>query len=220
MALETPVIPSQKRERLGTRYARRDRKLGQLPAVVYGHGTAPSSITVNEKAILAALNAGRHVVELVSEGSAKETCLVKQLQFGFLGDNVIHIDFTRVNLDEIVTVKVHIEFYGEPEAARKSGNVLTHDQADLEVSCAVRDIPEFIRLDLGRIMKNDILHGRDITLPAGVTLVHPDIIIARVSEVLVAEAAEATGAEALTEPEVLTAKKPEEGDAIKELPRK
>ncbi len=213
MSHQTPTIEAALRERIGTRYARRTRQSGQLPAVIYGHGTAPTSISVNEKQIVTALKQNQHVVELSISGGAKETCLVKELQFGYLGDNLIHLDFTRVNLDEVVTVKVHLHWYGTPESAKKAGHVLTHDQSEIEVKCKVGDIPGEFRVELEKVMTGMILHAGDIALPPGVTAVHPGTIIARIEEVFEAAAAEAATPGSTAEPEVIKAKKPEEGAA-------
>ncbi len=215
MAHDTPTLEAQKRDRFGSRYAKRLRAAGQLPAVIYGHGSAPLSVTLNEKATLTALKHGSHVVNVKLDGST-ETCLVKDLQFGYLGDNVIHLDLARVNLDEVVTVNVALQFVGTPEAAKKAGNIVTHDMAQLEVRCKVRDIPELIRIDLSMVMTGQILHVGDIKLPAGVTASVPaETVLTRIQvvheEVVVGEAAPAEAAAAA--PEVITAKKEEKPEA-------
>ncbi len=208
MSHEVPVLEAMPRERLGTRYAKRLRTKGQLPAVIYGHGSQPTPVSVDEKTMLSALRRGLHVFEIKLIGGASETCLVKELQFGWLGDNVIHVDLTRVNLDEEVTVSVAIHFIGTPESAKRVGAVLTHDISELELRCKVRDIPESIRVDLTN-MTGDIMTVAQLKLASGLTAVsNPYSALARV--VLVLE--EATGEAATTgaaaaEPEVLTAKK-------------
>ena len=148
MSHEVPVLDALPRERLGTRYAKRLRTKGQLPAVIYGHGSQPTPVSVDEKTMLSALRRGLHVFEVKVNGGTSETCLVKELQFGWMGDNVIHVDLTRVNLDEEVTVSVAINFIGVPDSAKRVGAVLTHDISELELRCKVRDIPESIRVDL------------------------------------------------------------------------
>ncbi|MFO0829993.1 MAG: 50S ribosomal protein L25 [Phycisphaerales bacterium] len=220
MAHETPTLEAKHRERMGSRYAKRLRDAGGLPAVIYGHGAAPLAVTLDSKATVTALRHGQHVVNVKIEGGTTETCLVKDLQFGYLGDDVIHVDLARVNLDEVVTVNVMMHFVGTPEAAKKAGNIVTHDLAQLEVRCKVRDIPEEIRVDLAMLMQGTTLTLGEIKLPAGVTPTHPaDTVVCRIQTVAehveVGEAAPA-GAEAPAAPEVITAKKeekPEEGKA-------
>lgn len=215
MAHDTPTLEATQRERFGSRYARRERDRGRLPAVIYGHGSAPMHVTIDQKEMLTALKHGSHVVN-VTFGGSTETCLVKDLQFGYLGDNVIHVDLARVNLDEIVTVNVALHFTGTPEAAKKAGNIVTHDLSQLEVRCKVRDIPEDIRIDLSMTMTGQTLTLGSVKLPEGVTATLPaETVVCRIQtvheEVAVGEAAAPT--EATAAPEVITAKKEEKPEA-------
>ena len=171
MSHENPTIAAERRQRHGSRYSQRLRKAGRLPAVIYGHGSDPVSISVEEKATLKHLHHGNHVFNVEIDGGDPETCLVKDLQFGYLGDNVIHVDFARVDLDEKVRVKMTLDFHGTPEAAKKSGMILVHDLAELEIECAVRDLPESLRIDLDPF--DDIVHVSDLTLPGGVVAITP-----------------------------------------------
>jgi len=215
MSKETPVLVAKKRDKLGTRYTRRLRAAGELPANVYGHGSEPMPISLNEHATLYALKKGAHVLALKFEDGATDTVLVKDLQFGYLGDNVIHMDLARVNLDEVVTVKVHLSFVGQPEAAKKPGAIIVYDMPDIEVSCKVRDIPEEIKTDLSQLAGEALTVGM-LKLPAGVTPVAgKEETILRI-QIMKEEAAagEAAAPAAGAAPEVLTAKK-EEGGAAK-----
>ena len=104
MAHETPTINATTRDQLGTRYSKRLRKTGRLPGVIYGHKANPVAISVDEKETLTVLKKGAHVINVAIDGKQPETCLIKDLQFGYLGDNVIHVDFARVDLNEEVAV--------------------------------------------------------------------------------------------------------------------
>ena len=113
MAKDTPKISAQTREKVGTRYSRRLRQEGRLPAVIYGHKSNPVAISVDETETISHITHGAHVMEIDVDGGNIETCLVKDLQFGYLGDNVVHVDFTRVDLDEIVTIIVKLDLRGQ-----------------------------------------------------------------------------------------------------------
>ena len=218
MATEIPTLKATNREQLGSRYAKRLRTAGKLPAVLYGHGTAPMSLTLDAKETIHSLKHGAHVVKLAIEGGATENCLVKDLQFGWMGDDVIHLDLARVDLDEVVTVKVRLQFIGQPESAKKPGAVLTHDVTELEIKCKVRDIPGDIRVDLAGV-KTDVYTVSEFKLPAGLTAVtDPHAALSRV--VIVAEEAEGEAAApgAAAEPEVLTAKTDKEGEGAAAAP--
>ena len=216
MSKETPVLVAKKREKLGTRYTRRLRAAGELPANLYGHGSEPMAISLNEHETIYALKKGAHVLALKFESGETDTVLVKDLQFGYLGDNVIHMDLARVNLDEIVTVKVHLSFVGQPEAARKPGAIIVYDMPDIELSCKVRDIPEEIKTDLSQLAGEALTVGM-LKLPAGVTPVAgKEETILRI-QIMKEEAAagEAAAPAAGAAPEVLTAKKEEGAPAKK-----
>lgn len=215
MAHETPTVVAQRRDRLGSRYAQRIRREGRLPAVIYGHETDPVHVSLDEKETLGHLRHGSHVLNVQIEGGAVETCLVKDLQFGFLGDNVIHIDLARVDLDEEVSVGVHLRFIGTPEAAKKPGAIVHYNFTELPVICRVRDIPEEIKVDLSSM--GESLLASDLTLPAGVRLdIEAEDVVARIEVVLEAADGEAAVVEGSgTQPEVITERKLEEGDADK-----
>lgn len=205
MSSETPTIHAELRTHTGSRHARRLRQSGRLPAVVYGHKTDPQAISVDEEDILKRLHQGIHVLKLDIKGGRTETCLVKDLQFGYLGDDVIHVDFARVNLDEEVNVQVHLTFVGEPAAAQKAGAILSHDLTDLEVVCRVSDIPEEIKVDLTD-MESTHTVGQIALPPTVRAAADPATVVAHISYV---HAEEPVGEEveveaAPEEPEVIT----------------
>lgn len=213
MAHETPTITAQTRERTGTRFSQRLRKAGRLPAVIYGHKSDPVSISLDEKEILLHLHHGSHVVNVTIEGGKTETCLVKELQFGYLGDNIIHLDLARVDLDEEVHVQVHLNFIGKSTEAQKVGAIVSHPITELEVICKVSAIPGEIKVDSSK-MEGTIFTVGDIELPPGVrTEIKPDTPVLTISfiheEEAVGEEVEVAD-ETTSEPEVITETKPEE----------
>jgi large subunit ribosomal protein L25 len=206
MAHETPKIQAEPRERVGTRYARRLRKAGRLPAVIYGHGVEPLAVHVDETEVVDHLRHGLHVMEVTVNGGKKQTCLVKELQYGYLGDDIVHLDFARVNLQEEVTVNVHLDFVGEPEESHHAGAIIRHDLTELSVRCKVSAIPEEIKVDLAT-MKGQQLHAGEVSLPPGVVLAEDEErIVASIGfvkkTVTAAEEAEVEAVEG--EPEVIT----------------
>ena len=214
MKHDTPKIEAERREKVGTVYAQRLRKAGRLPAVIYGHKKDPVAVSIDEKEILTHLHHGTHVLDIAVKGAGSETVLVKDLQFGYLGDNVLHIDFARVDLEEEVTVLVNLAFVGSPKAALQSGAILTHDMTSLEVICRVNAIPEEIEVDLALMGEGTLITVGDIELPTGVrATVEPETPVTHISFVKKEE--EAVGEEVEvtpegTEPEVITEAKAED----------
>ena len=203
MAHEAPVVQVELREKLGTTYARRLRKSGRLPATIYGKGRDPVSVSVDEREIVTHLQAGNHVIELDNGDGSPATALVKDLQFGYLGDNLIHVDFARVDLKQIVTIKMTLDIAGQPQNASAPGAVLEIPRPQIEIECMVKDIPESIRVDLSTV--EEVFTIGDLELPEGVKAVlDPERHIAHVT--IVAEAEETEVSEDADEqtPEVIS----------------
>lgn len=211
---QTPKIEVKARERTGSRYCRRLRAQGRLPGVIYGHKREPLAVSIDTKEIMSLLQQGTHVLALTVDGAKKtETCLVKDLQFGYLGDTVIHVDFARVDLDEEVHVHVQLSFVGTPASAQKAGAILSHDLSDLEVICRVSHIPEEIKVDLERMKDRTLLTVGELMLPEDVRAASdPGTPVAHVSFVHREEAVteEVEVVPATTEPEVITEAKSDE----------
>ncbi|MEE2906517.1 MAG: 50S ribosomal protein L25 [Planctomycetota bacterium] len=167
MGSETPAITVETREKTGSRYAERLRRSGRLPAVIYGKGQSPVHVSVDEHDMLEALHGGAHVVEISVDGKTKDKCLVKDLQFGWLGDNLIHLDLTRVDMNEIVTVNVPITLKGTAKIASAAGAVLEVIRREIEVTCKVADIPSDLSHDITD-MEDAVTIG-DLSLPESVT---------------------------------------------------
>ncbi len=220
MKHETPKIEAERREKVGTVYAQRLRKAGRLPAIIYGHKKDPVAVSIDEREILIHLHHGTHVLDIAVKGGGSETVLVKDLQFGYLGDNVLHVDFARVDLEEEVTVLVNLAFSGTPHAAAQSGAILSHDMTSLEVVCRVSAIPGEIPVDLTIMGEGTVITVAEIELPTGVrAAVEPNAVVTHISfvkkeEEVVGEEAEVTPEG--SEPEVITEAKPEDDNAKKE----
>ena len=211
MTNETPTLAAQRRTRTGTRFSRRLRQTQRLPGVIYGHKIDPVHISVDEKSLLRLLHSKVHVMSVELKEGELETCLVRDLQFGWLGDDVIHVDFARVDLDETVTVSVHIHCIGKPTEAEHAGAIVNVIRSEIEVTCQVKHIPSELQADLSTV--ESIFTIGDLELPEGVvTSLDPERHIAHVG--FVEEVEEQGEEEAIVpeaaEPEVITEAKPEE----------
>jgi len=207
MASERPKLKADARERTGSRYALRLRRAGKLPAVIYGHGEAPAHVAIDADAIHDALHHGAHLLDIDLAGK-NETCLIKAVQHDYLGDSIIHVDLTRVDLSEEVEVSVPITTVGGDVAPGivAGGGFLEHLYNDLTVRCRADSIPDEIVVDVGKLEVNESVTLADVALPPGVACdMDPETTLASISfvseeevEALDAEA-EAEGAE----PEVI-----------------
>jgi large subunit ribosomal protein L25 len=209
--MEIARLEAEPREGRGTRAARRLRRQGKLPGVVYGHGETPENVAVVVHDLETLLEHGSHVLELKVNGTTKRV-LIKAVQFDHLGLKPIHVDFMRVDLTERVHVSVPLDFRGTPIGTHEGG-LLEHELVDVEIDCVVTEIPEAIRVNVTDMGVGDVLHVRDLPLPSGVkaiTAAETIVCSVRAKKVSVeVEAAEAVEEEA-EEPEIIGRKEKEE----------
>jgi large subunit ribosomal protein L25 len=215
--MEIAILEVEERQAAGTRAARRLRRTGKLPAVIYGHGEAPETVAVPVRELANLLEHGAHLVELRVNGAPRQV-LIKDVQFDYLGIEPVHVDFTRVDLHERVTVSVPLEFRGTP-AGVNEGGLFDMNQVDIEIECLVSEIPDSIRVNVAHLRIGDMLHVRDLTLPPNVSAVtSPETVVFSVRAKVTAEAAELEETEA--QPEIIGRKEKEEEEAeSKEKPR-
>ena len=162
----SPILEATPRERLGSRYTRRLRAQGRLPAIVYGHKIEPTPISLDIKDALGYIEAGEKVFRMAIEGSSDEQIvLLKDVQFDYLGTNVIHADFARVNLDERVRTRVHINLVGEAVGLKEVGAILMHPHNEIDIECRVADIPDAIDVDISALELNKTFVAGDVKLP-------------------------------------------------------
>ncbi|MBM4109296.1 MAG: 50S ribosomal protein L25 [Phycisphaerae bacterium] len=215
---KAPMLTAKNRERLGTRYNDRLRKSGGLPAVVYGRGERPVSISLDAKDALSHIMKGEKVfrLDLPNAKDGGQMVLLKDLQFDHMGTNVVHADFVRVSLTDRVRSLVPVHLIGEAKGLKLAGAILMHPTNEIEVECVVTDLPEFVEVDIAELDVGHAITARDVRLPSTNMrlLTDPHSIVAQIviqQEIVVAEATTAEAAAA--QPEVITAKKPEEEGA-------
>ncbi len=214
---DSPTLSAQVRERTGSRYCKRIREAGGLPAVVYGRGKDPVSITLDARDALVHIRKGEKVFGLsLDGGDATQHVLLKDLQYDHLGTNVVHADLTRVELTDRVDVTVPIHFVGDAKGLKKAGAVMMHPTSELELNVMVSNLPDFIELDVSGMDVGDALHASEVPLPLETMklLTDEDTVVAQIS----IKAEEEDDAEAVevgvdgAEPAVIGEKKDDEDE--------
>jgi len=211
--MQIATLQAESREAGGTRTARRLRRTGKLPGVIYGHNEEPETVAVDAHDLSVLLEHGAHVLELNVEGSKKQV-LIKDVQLDHLAASPIHVDFTRIDMDERVHLSVPLEYRGEPIGIHEGG-LLEHNLVDLEIECRALEIPEVIRVNVSHLNVGESLHVNQIEMPEGtkaVTSGETIICAIRKKEVAVVEEAEVAEQEApaTEEPEIIGHKEKEE----------
>lgn len=215
---EAPNLSVTVRDRVGSRYAKRIRETGGLPAVVYGHKEEPLPIRLDAREAGKYISKGEKVFSMDLNGK-QQYVLLKDIGYDYLGTNVIHADFARVDLNERVDTRAHLKFVGEPKGLKKAGAILMHPVNELELNCLITNLPDVIEVDVSGMDVGDMLHAGEIKLPVDTMelLTDADTVVAQIVVVKEQEeTAEAATVDGAAEPEVLTAKKDDEAKAPKE----
>lgn len=205
------IIDAQVRKDSGTHSAKCVRKEGKIPAIMYGHKKDPVAITINRHNFTEGLHHGHRLME-IKVGSKKENVIVKDIQYDYLGKEIIHADLMRVSVTERVKVNVPIVLKGTAKGAEEGGIVEEHLSV-LEIECVVTNIPESITIRVDELDVGDNLHAGEIELPEGVKLLaDSDALVVACHLVAAAiSAGDLEEEEAPVAPEVIGEGKEEEG---------
>ena len=205
------------RSERGSRKARSLRTRGLIPGVIYGHGQEVVAVTLSEHDIDLAIHHGQRLVELDVDGK-EENALIKDVQWDTFGQKVLHVDLSRVDLNERVEGTVPVTLRGTPAGAAEGG-VLQQNTMEVSIECMVRAIPEELRAFVGELNVGDSVYLRDLELPDGATLVDDEATLVCSVSIIAEEVAEAPEEEeGAEEPEIIGEKKeePAEGEKAEE----
>ncbi|MEJ2620351.1 MAG: 50S ribosomal protein L25/general stress protein Ctc [Candidatus Thiodiazotropha sp.] len=167
-------VNAELRSDTGKGASRRLRRAGMVPGIVYGAHQDPTSITVPHNEIVHSLENEGFYSNLLKLriGGKSETVVLKDLQRHPAKPFILHVDFQRVQADEKIRLHVPLHFINEATCPGiKSGGQASHVMTDMEISCLPKDLPEFIKIDLGSLELGAILHASEIALPEGVELI-------------------------------------------------
>ena len=163
---DTFVLKAEKRTEFGKGFARRARMAGRIPAVLYGHGSAPVHITLPGHETKLALKHKNAVLEIDLDGK-KELTIAKDVQRDVVKRSIDHIDLLIVKKGETVAVAVPIHVVGEPI----SGNVAVLDYSTLQITGEATHLPEVIEVSVAGLGDGSHVTAGELKLPAGVALV-------------------------------------------------
>jgi len=158
---------AESRTEFGKGFARRIRRAGKVPAVLYGHGTDPRHVSLDAREFAHALKGGANTVLTLQLEGGDELALPKSVVRHPLRDYFEHIDLLLIRRGEKVTVDVAIVLEGEPA----SGTLVLNDLSTLSIEVEAMSIPESLTVDLtGKEAGFQVL-AADVTLPAGASLI-------------------------------------------------
>ncbi len=205
--METLALQVGIKKEFGSRVARKLRRSGYVPAILYGHKQENLMLQLSKREFVKALDSGAKTVNLKWDSSG-EMALIKDVQFDTFGKEILHADFVRVDLSEKISTKVPIELYGTSRGVQEGG-ILDHAMKEAEIECLAAEIPENIRINIENLVIGKSIHVKDVELPSNVKILgNPDVIV--VSVHFAAEEKALSEEELAAGPEVITARKPEE----------
>ena len=218
------ILEASVRETFGKNEARRTRRAGKVPAVLYGASSEGASreataIAVDPKSLLKILHSESGVNTLISlklAGGGDARVLVREYQLDPITHAVLHADFYRIAMDRVLRVTIPIVVKGEPKGVKQQGGILEFIRREIEVECLPADIPEHVEVDVSELMLHQGIRVRDITVdPKWKPVSEGDLMLVHIiqpkAEEAAASAETAAAPAATAEPEVIKKGKKEEG---------
>jgi len=194
----------------GSAEARRLRRSGMVPAILYGHGEASVGLAVKREAVEAAIRHASRIVQL--QGAVKTGALIRDLQWDTFGVEPLHVDFLRVSATDRVRVKVPVDLKGECPGQRAGGtvNLVLHE---IELECSADHVPERVHAPVGHLEVGHAVKIRELELPEGARAILDGEETVVTCTVMGRKATEEVTA--VAEPEVI-GRKASEGEAAEE----
>jgi large subunit ribosomal protein L25 len=208
-------LTAERRADHGKGVARKLRAVGRVPAVLYGHGQATQSLSVDAHDMFKVLHtsAGANVLVDLKVDTDEHLVLPREIQRNHIKGTIVHVDFLVVSRTETIEVNVEIVDIGEAPGV-KQGGVVDHHLREVLVECFPQDVPEHLEADVSGLDLNDVLHVSDLVAPEGVTiLTNPEetVLAVIVPAVLKTEADLSIAGE---EPAVVVEHEAAEGEAV------
>ena len=226
------VLEATPRDTFGKNEARRTRREGRVPAVLYGSAGGdgnkdPRPISVDPKALLKILHSESGANTLISlklEGEGDSRVLVKAYQLEPVHHHILHADFYRIAMDRTLTLTVPVVVKGEPKGVKQQGGLLEFIRREIEIECLPAEIPEHVEIDVSDLMLHQGVRVRDILTGAkwkpvsdlDMMIVH--VIAPKAEEV--AATTDAAAPVAAAEPELIKKGKKDEESADKDEKKK
>jgi len=215
--MQMQELTIKRREGTGKQLAKRLRREGAVPAIVYG-GAKNETVTVDPKAVLKMLVGHGRTTQLLTikfDGEpGRRMAIIRAMQFHPMTENLLHVDLQEVSPDKPITVRVAVHPVGEAVGVKDTQGILNLVLHEVDVSCLPTAIPEQIDADVSQLAIGDVLTIAQLQVLPGVRVLNdPGQAVATVSPPMAEEVAAPAATAAVTaEPEVLTERKPKEGE--------
>jgi large subunit ribosomal protein L25 len=219
--METVTLEANERKDTSKASRNRLRREGRVPGVFYSRHSDTIPVDVLEKKIHPLVyTAKAHLISLKIQGQEELECIIKDIQFDPVTDEIIHFDLLGLTRGEKIQLEVPVQLLGSPIGV-KEGGLLQHILHKLEVECLPRHIPEHIAIEISELTIGDSVHVSDLSVENVILLNSGDAIVVAVGHQKVQEeevevTEEFAEEEEGVEPEVIGKGKPEEEEEEKE----
>lgn len=188
----------KERDSFGSPEARRMRREGQIPGVLYGGGQGSTPLSVDEKALRKALGHERSsmILNLIFEGQDKsQLAMLKEHQSDPITGNLVHLDFIEVRMDQPLESTTHVELVGQA-AGLRDGGIMDHSLRELHIRSLPKDMPIGIECNVESLGIGDSIRVSDLLVPTGVEILNdPETMVAAVMAPKIVVEEEVEGAE-------------------------
>ena len=174
--MSSNVLIAETGRQTGSPSSRRLRREDRIPAVVYGLGMTPISVSVDRRDLRAALSGPsgvNTVLDLTVDGTVYPA-IVKEMQRHPVRRTVSHIDFLQVNLDVEITVSVPVVLLGEAKEVAMNNGLVDLQMAEIQVTTTPRTIPDSIEIDISEMTVDDVITVGQLPVPAGCVFAHEE----------------------------------------------
>ena len=218
------VVPAELRLTRGKNEARRARKRGQVPGVVYGAFKDPVAVLLNPvqiQKILRSKTGHNTIFDVAIAGGEQTPVMVVDEQYDPVKSNLLHVDLKRIDLTKRLHVAVPVRTVGEAKGVKQQGGLLELVTRTVEIECVPEQIPDKYVIDVTEMMLGDARRASDIPLAEGVKLLSPsDAVLVHIVGIKAEEVAAVADVAAVAEPEVAKKGKKDEAAPAEEKGKK
>ena len=171
--MEQIPLTAERRQGTGKGAARKLRTEGHVPAIIYGAGEEPVSLTVavaDLERVLRQVSGTTAFLSVDISGEAPRTAVLQKLQKDHLGRRIMHVDFYQVRADQELVLDVSLQFVGEAKGVSEEGGILNVAEHTIQVKGLITDIPDSVEVDVSDLAIGDYIHAKDLSLPPGATV--------------------------------------------------
>ncbi len=215
--MATTELKAVLREEKGGNHVKRLRKSGWIPCVIYGKKEDNLALKVESRELIRfmhSLSSDHAMIKLNVDGE-KQDVMLQDVQYHPFRNEILHVDFHKVAMDEKLTTSVVIEVVGDSKGVA-AGGVLEHIMRELTVECFPKDLPSYIEIDITDVEVGHSIHVGDIAVPEGVKFLDDpakpviSVLAPRIHDEVTGEEAEVIEEETSSEPQLIRKREQEE----------